>query len=259
MNAALRVEEQREPWPPDSPELPELVTSLAVRLRGEYREMPGLRLTVRQAARLFGIEVDLAAAVLAHLRNTRVLALAPDGAYSLLSEPSRWTASMSLSASTPDLGATRAATIGTMVDGSLSDASLERLASLHRHWTWADEAMSRFDRELAKGWDYDYGMPIHPFGAYAHWCALLCAFAEGALERSLLPQPQLEPIRPDLEASVPMLKRCRQLLTVIPASLDEHPRVVDLIYDDTLPRLRRIHRAFGEALRREQDARRAGR
>jgi hypothetical protein len=66
--------------------------ALSVRLRGEYREMPGLRLTVRQAARLFGLELDIAEAVLDQLRHERVLRLATDGAYSLVTEPSRWAA-----------------------------------------------------------------------------------------------------------------------------------------------------------------------
>jgi hypothetical protein len=223
--------------------------------------MPGLRLTVGQAARLFGLERDVADAVLAHLQGTRVLALAPDGTYALVSEPTRWSASANRSASS-DVGlqsASAATAAGTMVDEPLSDASVERLATLHRHWTWADEAMARLDRELANGWDDDDEMPIHLSGAFAHWCALLCAFAEGALDRSLLAPPQLDAIRPDLEAVVSTLKQCRHLLTVIPASLDEHPRVVDLIDGDTLPRLRRIHRAFGDALRREREARGADR
>jgi hypothetical protein len=33
-----------------------MTDTLHVRVRGEYREMPGLRLTVPQAARLFNIE-----------------------------------------------------------------------------------------------------------------------------------------------------------------------------------------------------------
>jgi hypothetical protein len=92
-------------------------------------------------------------------------------------------------------------TAGTAVDGSLNDASLERLICLLRHWTWADEAMARFDRELATGWDYDDG-PIsdHPFGAYYHWCALLCALGEAALDHGLLSANQLEPIRPSRPA-----------------------------------------------------------
>ena len=67
---------------------------------------------------------------------------------------------------------------------------------------------------------------------------------------------QLDALRPDLEASLTALRACRQLLVVIPASLEEHPRIVDLLRDDqTLGRLRRIHHAFGEALREEQMSR----
>ena len=49
--------------------------------------------------------------------------------------------------------------------------------------------------------------------------------------------------RQDMEASLPGVRACRQLLVVIPASLEEHPRIVDLRRDgETLPRLRRLHR-----------------
>jgi hypothetical protein len=145
---------------------------------------------------------------------------------------------------------------GATVNGSLSNASLDRLASLIRHWTWADEAMARFNRELANLWDDDDLMSDRPFGAYYHWCALLCAFSEAALDHGLLPPSQLEAIREDVEASLPSLRACRQLLVVIPASLEEHPRIVDLLRDgQTLPRLRRVHDAFGEALRKEQVSR----
>src|ERR671918_1782113 len=136
---------------------------------------------------------------------------------------------------------------GTVVEGLLRDASLNRLVCLLRHWTCADEAMARFDRELATGWDYDDDpMTDHPFGAYYHWCALLCGFGEAALDHGLLSPLELEPIRQDLEASLPGLRASRQLLVVIPASLEEHPRIVDLLRDgQTLGRLRRIHHAFG--------------
>jgi hypothetical protein len=146
---------------------------------------------------------------------------------------------------------------GSVVNESLSDMSLDRLACLLRHWTWADEAMATFDRELANGWDYDDDpMSDHPFGAYYHWCALLCAFGEAALDHGLLPPLQLEPIRQDIQDSLTGLRACRQLLVVIPASLEEHPRIVDLLRDgDALPRLRRVHQAVGEALRKEQVAR----
>ena len=143
------------------------------------------------------------------------------------------------------------------VNGSLSSASIDRLTCLLRHWTWADEARARFERELGTGWEYDEDLVAdHPFGAYYHWCALLCGFSEAALEHGLLSTPQLDAIRRDLEASLPGLRACRQLLVVIPASLEEQPRVVDLLGDnETLGRLRRVHEAFGEALREERMSR----
>jgi hypothetical protein len=139
---------------------------------------------------------------------------------------------------------------------SLQDASVNRLACLFRHWTWANEAMERFERELSDVENDADLLADHPFGSYYHWAALLCGISEAALEHKLLPEPQLEAIRPDLEASLPELRACRQLLVVIPASLERHPRVVDLIRDDRLlDRLRRIHATVGEALREEQGAR----
>ena len=117
--------------------------------------------------------------------------------------------------------------------------------------------MARFDRELANGWEYDED-PVadHPFGAYYQRCALLCGFSEAALEHGLLPGSQLDVLRPDLEAILPGLRACRQLLVVIPASLEEHPRIVDVLRDEeTLGRLRRVHDAFGAALRDEQTSR----
>ena len=143
------------------------------------------------------------------------------------------------------------------VNGALKDASVNRLACLFRHWTWADEAKAQFERELANGWEYDeHRLADHPFGAYYHWCALLCGFSEAALEHGLLSGFQLDALRPDLEVSLPELRACRQLLVVIPASLEEHPRIVDLLRDDqTLGRLRRIHYAFRDALREEQMSR----
>jgi len=46
------------------------------------------------------------------------------------------------------------------------------------------------------------------------------------------------------------------VLVMIPASLEEQPRVVDLVRDEeTLGRLRRIHRTFGDALREERMSR----
>jgi hypothetical protein len=139
----------------------------------------------------------------------------------------------------------------------LRGASINRLACLFRHWTWADEAMAQFERELAEGWEDDKNLLAdHPFGAYYHWCALLCGFGEAALEHALLSELLLEALRPDLEASLPGLRACRQLLVVIPASLEDHPRSVDLLRDNQMrDRLRRIHYAFGEALREEKMSR----
>jgi hypothetical protein len=148
-------------------------------------------------------------------------------------------------------------TVEAPVNGSLKNASINRLVCLLRHWTWADEAKARFERELAHGWEYEEDpLADHLFGAYYHWCALLCGFSDAALEHGLLSGLQLEKLRPDLEASLPELRACRQLLVVIPATREEHPRIVDLLRDDeTLGRLRRVHYAFGEALREEQRSR----
>lgn len=138
-------------------------------------------------------------------------------------------------------------------DGALRSVSLDRLVCLMRHWAWADEAMARFDHELVVGWDYgDDPMTDHPFGAYYHWCALLCGFVEAALDSGLLSPGQIEPIRQDLEASMPGLQVCRQILVAIPESLERQPRVVELLRDRAqLDRLRRVHEAFGDALRQE--------
>ena len=146
---------------------------------------------------------------------------------------------------------------GLVVQGSLKDASLDRLVCLQRHWRWADEAMIRFDRELADGWDDDDDpMSDRPFGSYYHWCALLCALGEAAVDHGLLSPSELQPIRQDLEAILPGLRASRQRLVVIPASPEDHPRVVDLLRDgETLPRVRRVHLAFGEALRKEHMSR----
>jgi hypothetical protein len=57
------------------------MSPLAVRVHGEYREMPGLHLTVRQAARLFGVTPDVADDVLHELRRASILTRADDGAF----------------------------------------------------------------------------------------------------------------------------------------------------------------------------------
>jgi hypothetical protein len=84
---------------------------------------------------------------------------------------------------------------------AVETARRESNRCLFRHWTWANEAMARFEQELAGGWENDED-PVadHPFGAYYHWCALLCGFSEAALEQGLLSTLQLDAIRRDLEA-----------------------------------------------------------
>jgi hypothetical protein len=80
--------------------------------------------------------------------------------------------------------------------------------------------------------------------------------SEAAREHGLLTRSQQDTLGPDLEASLPMLRACRQLLVVIPSSRENHPRIVDLLRDhEMLGRLRRVHYAFGEALREEQRSR----
>jgi hypothetical protein len=91
-----------------------------------------------------------------------------------------------------ELSAGEGMTIEVRPSGPLKNASIGRLACLFRHWTWANEAMAQFDRELAAGWDYDDDpLADHPFGTYYHWCALLCGFTEAALEHAILSDLQL--------------------------------------------------------------------
>ena len=59
------------------------IPALALRVRGEYEEMPGLRLTVAQAARLFGVAPDVAHAVLDDLHRASVPTCSDRGTYSL--------------------------------------------------------------------------------------------------------------------------------------------------------------------------------
>jgi hypothetical protein len=70
------------------------------RIRSEFLEMPGLRLTARQVERLCGVERTVCKAVLDALVDARFLRLGPDGAYARVSDgevpreaPSRFNAS----------------------------------------------------------------------------------------------------------------------------------------------------------------------
>jgi hypothetical protein len=132
--------------------------------------------------------------------------------------------------------------------------SINRLVCLSRHWTWADEARARFERERAGGWESDDDpLANHLFGAYYHWGALLCCLSDAVVEHGLLARPTLAAIGPDLEACLPVLRACRERLMVVPASRESQPRIVDLLRDgDMIHRLRRVHGALGDALRDEQ-------
>jgi hypothetical protein len=56
------------------------------RLRTEYREIPGLRLTPKQVERLCGIERLMCQAVLDALVTSKFLCVKPDGRYARLTD-----------------------------------------------------------------------------------------------------------------------------------------------------------------------------
>jgi hypothetical protein len=56
------------------------------RLRAEYLEMPGMRLTVEQVQRLCGVERTLCQAVLDSLVDTKFLWVKPNGMYGAITE-----------------------------------------------------------------------------------------------------------------------------------------------------------------------------
>ncbi|HEX3703650.1 MAG TPA: hypothetical protein VHU82_09975 [Vicinamibacterales bacterium] len=53
------------------------------RIRCEYLEMPGMRLTIRQAARLWNLDETTCAAVMARLVDAAFLKQTPAGAFAL--------------------------------------------------------------------------------------------------------------------------------------------------------------------------------
>ena len=55
------------------------------RVRGEYLEMPGLRLTAEQARRLWALDTSTSRSLLDALVESRFLVRSPDGSYSRLS------------------------------------------------------------------------------------------------------------------------------------------------------------------------------
>ena len=62
-------------------ELVQQSQALATRIAAEYREMPGLCLTIPQAARLFGVSAQTAGELLGDLERDGVLRQSPDGRY----------------------------------------------------------------------------------------------------------------------------------------------------------------------------------
>jgi hypothetical protein len=66
--------------------------ALVYRVRGEFHEMPGLRLTFAQACRLWQMDPGTCDAVLAALIQERVLHKTRDGHYIALPSPRRATA-----------------------------------------------------------------------------------------------------------------------------------------------------------------------
>ena len=64
---------------------------LLARIRSEYREMPGLRLTVLQARRLWALDVLACSAALSALEASGFLRVTRDGAY-VLADADRMTA-----------------------------------------------------------------------------------------------------------------------------------------------------------------------
>jgi hypothetical protein len=59
----------------------EIPTSLTNRIRAEYVEAPGLRLTVAQAARFWGLDSQVCEQLLRKLEQAGFLGRCPDGSY----------------------------------------------------------------------------------------------------------------------------------------------------------------------------------
>jgi hypothetical protein len=69
----------------DSTTLPEMA-AITERIRGEFREMPGLTLTAAQARRLWNLDAYTCGEVLAQLIDTGFLCHKADGAYGRASD-----------------------------------------------------------------------------------------------------------------------------------------------------------------------------
>ena len=62
--------------------------ALMVRIHSEFEEMPGLSLTPRQAAKLFGLSPEVASRILDRLSDAQVLRQSSDGQFGLRVEES---------------------------------------------------------------------------------------------------------------------------------------------------------------------------
>lgn len=60
---------------------PDARASISERVRGEFREMPGLTLTLAQAGRLWSLDAKTCTEVLSHLVVTGFLCRRSDGAF----------------------------------------------------------------------------------------------------------------------------------------------------------------------------------
>ena len=63
------------------PALRRALDPLMTRIRGEYREMPGMQLTIREAARLWQIDASACEALLSLLVEDGFLVRTPAGAF----------------------------------------------------------------------------------------------------------------------------------------------------------------------------------
>jgi len=80
-NRASRVTRRSETPRADDMRTTPAIRETILRVEGEYREMPGLSLTLPQAARLWGIDRSTCELVLAKLIERRVLKRAMNGTY----------------------------------------------------------------------------------------------------------------------------------------------------------------------------------
>jgi hypothetical protein len=62
------------------------VNAMLERIRGEFLEMPGLRLTLEQVQRLCGVERTLCQAVLGALVDAKFLCVKSNGAYARVTD-----------------------------------------------------------------------------------------------------------------------------------------------------------------------------